>query len=356
MNKKAIVEKSVEYLRNINRRRITKAANARRKNMLKQCGIPIKKLSKVQKEQVDKTYKRFGIPYSYDTHELVYSVTGEFNPQIVPEDLYRVCFDPKLCEYDIKYFLSDKNYFDLFMPSIRFPKTIIKNIRGSFYNDSFKLISENEAKEIINHYHKVVVKPSNDSGFGRGVELVFPRESDLLRDRHGDYIVQEVLNQHESFAKLNESSVNIVRIVTLFINDEVHVVTAAMRIGGVGDFTDNVEHADGTGMIVVGISDGKLKKYGFHSNGSKVTSTPGGAVFENYSVLNYEKMKEIAIEEHSRFPQVRFIGWDFTLDEDGNVVVMEYNTKSPGVLYYQYTNGPLFGEWTEELLDWIATH
>lgn len=353
MNKKRLVANTVENLRNINRRRITKRHNDHRIQMLKHCGIEFKTLTDKQKKEIDLIYKKFGKKYSYTTHQLVYSVTGVFNPYIIPEDFYRVCIDPILCEYDAKYFLSDKNYFNLFMPNVVFPETIIKNIRGSFYDSRFQLISEQDARQIIKQYDSVVVKPSNESGFGRGVELVEFENFESVFDRKRDYIVQKLLKQHPSFSMLNESSVNIVRIVTLFLNDRVRVVTAAMRVGGVGDFTDNVEHQDGTGMIVVGIDNGKLKKWGYHSNGSKVLQTPGGQVFEGFKILNYDKMVQIAINGHERFPQVRFIGWDFTLDSNGNVIAMEYNTKSPGVLYYQYVNGPLFGSSTNELLDYV---
>lgn len=355
MNKKAIVENIMEFLRNINRRKITKRHNKHRFEMLRQCGIKHRELTKEQKQEVDKTFARFGVKYSYETHELVYSVSDRFDPLIIPEDFFRVCIDPVLNDYDHKYFLSDKNYFDVFMPSLRLPKTIVKNIRGDFYDSDFKLITKEQAKCLLKSYDWVVVKPSNDSGFGRGVELV-STNVDLIETHKKDFIVQEVLKQHPTFSKLNESSVNIVRIVTLFINGVVRPITAAMRVGGVGDFTDNVEHKDGYGMIVIGIDDaGRLKKYGFHSNGVKVTKTPGGVSFENYEVVHFAEMIEIAKREHSKYPYVRFIGWDFTVDFDGNVVVMEYNTKAPGILYYQYTNGPLFGDSTEELLNYVFT-
>ena len=42
-------------------------------------------------------------------------------------------------------------------------------------------------------------------------------------------------------------------------------------------------------------------------------------------------------------PYFRMIGWDMVVDEEGIVTVMEYNLKWPGILYYQWCNGPLFG-------------
>jgi len=32
---------------------------------------------------------------------------------------------------------------------------------------------------------------------------------------------------------------------------------------------------------------------------------------------------------------------------------MEYNTKGPGSIYYQFVNGPLFGEHTEEIMNYL---
>ena len=170
-----------------------------------------------------------------------------------------------------------------------------------------------------------------------------------------DYIVQELLYQHRSLSILNESSVNIIRIVTVFINDTIKMVTAALRIGGEGDFTDNVEHEDGSGMTVVGIKhDGSLLPVGYHSNGQKVYMTYKGILFKDYKIPKFHEMISLAIREHTKYPRTRFIAWDFTLDENEEIIVMEYNTKSPGVLYYQYVNGPLFGEYIEEILNFVA--
>ena len=209
MDKKAFIENAVGGLRNINRRRLIKKANEHRFSMLEQQGIELKKLTDKQKKEVDAVYKKYGVPYKYITHQLVYSVTGEFDPYIVPEDFFRVCIDPVLCEYDLKHFLSDKNYFNLFMPDTAFPKTIVRNIRGNFYNEEFRLISKNDAKKKIQEYDSVVVKPSYDSGSGKSVELIDSEKVDNIFDRKKDYVVQQVLKQHSSFAKLNESSVNV---------------------------------------------------------------------------------------------------------------------------------------------------
>jgi len=357
INKKKIVSDTVEALRNINREMIVKKTNNKRIEFLKRSGIKYLPLTFAEKKKVDSIYKPFNRRYSYTTHELVKSVTGNFDARVVPENFYRTVIDPCLCEYDIKYFLSDKNYFEVFMPDVIFPSTIIKNVRGVYYDNGFNMISEKAAMKIISNHSQVVIKPSNDSGFGRGIELVNKPDKNTFLNRGEDFVVQKLLKQHDVLAILNASSVNVIRIVTVFVNGKVRPVTSALRIGGVGDFSDNVEHPDGGGMIVVGMtSGGKLKRKGFHSNGTSVEKTPGGVLLENYCIPKYDEMIRIAVKNHERFPQVRFIGWDFTVDDKENVIVMEYNTKSPGILYYQYVNGPLFGDSTEEVFDYVRAH
>ena len=59
--------------------------------------------------------------------------------------------------------------------------------------------------------------------------------------------------------------------------------------------------------------------------------------------VSFDKMVDMALSCHARMPYFRFIAWDMTIDCDGEPVIMEYNLLSPGIMYYQWTNGPLFG-------------
>ncbi len=325
--------------------------------LLKKNNIEIRKLSNQQKKEVDKLYKDFKGWYSYSTHELYYSANGVFEPRIMPEDLFRSQIEVKLNEYDNKFAMSDKNYFDLFMPNVKFPDTVIRNIRGCLYDNDYNLLTKEQAQKIVDQFEFLVYKPSEENGFGRGVQLVDISKENPLDISKKDYVLQKVIKQHPALSALNESSVNVVRLITLFINDKVYPVSAALRIGGVGDFADNIQHPDGRGMIVIGIDEnGKLRKDGVYSCCDKTDCNPAGIKFLGYEVPQFETMKKIAMENHIRFPKSRFIGWDFTVNENNEVVAIEYNIKGPGVLYYQYTNGPLFGDKTEELLEYVKKH
>lgn len=355
MNKKKIVDRLVELFYIINRKKIVKLSNKRYFSMLRTRNIPIKKLSAEQKKAVDDKYKKYGFSYSYATHELVYSVTGKFYPDIVPEDMFRTEIEIYLNDINSKYVLSDKNYFNIFMRDIKFPCSIVRNIEGVFYDHEYNIITKEKALEIINEYDKVVYKPSMENGIGKGVELVDTTKQFPLEYGKKNYVIQKVLRQHSALAKLNESSVNVCRMCTAFIDGQVVVLTAALRIGAKGAFNDNSISSDGMGMIVVGIDEnGKLKERGYFSCGLSTPCNSDGVEFSGYEIPNFDKMVAVAKKGHALYPKIKFIAWDLCVDENGDIVCMEYNVKGPGVLYYQYVNGPLFGEYSEKILDYAA--
>ncbi len=352
MNMKKIVDYGLDKIHIMSRKGLVKKTNKKYFKMLKDNGIEIKTLSKEQKEQIDAIYKKYGFKYTYKTHQLAYSVTGEFRADIVPEDLFRTEIEIYLNDYDTKYVLTDKSYFDVFMPNVKFPNTIVRNIEGNFYDHDYNMITAEKAKQLVDAYDKVVYKPSVESGFGRSVELVDTKKDDPLTFNQRNYVIQEVIKQHPALSNLNESSVNVCRMETIFIDGEFSVVTAALRIGGVGSFTDNNISKDGKGMIIIGVDqNGNLRKNGYYSCGLSTTCTPAGVEFLGYKLPEYDKMVEIAKKGHQLYPRARFIGWDFCVNEQGDVICMEYNLRGPGILYYQYANGSLLGEHTHKVCE-----
>ena len=48
-------------------------------------------------------------------------------------------------------------------------------------------------------------------------------------------------------------------------------------------------------------------------------------------------------------PYLRLIGWDFTINDHNEVVFIELND-GPGIEIMQLCNGPVFGDYTDEIL------
>ena len=322
-------------------------------NELRIHNIPLRKLSREQKNQIIKVWgEKHG--KDYYTHELIYSITGDFNPYYCSVCLFGTDIEFSLNNKNNTGVWSDKNYFDKFFPNVPFPKTIVRNIHGVFYDNNYNIIDCDTAASIISGYDYVCVKPSLITGNGTKVAKIAVDDKvvDVFKSYGKNYLVQEILSQHQSIKAINESSVNVIRMNTLFLNGKLSVLSSSMRFGAVGSFNDNYQTPDGTGMFVVGISDdGKLKDVGYHACGKSVTVSPNGANFAGVEIPNFEKAKELALSIHSHMPFARLVAFDIAFNSNGEPVIMEYNLMGIGPFYYQLTAGPLFGERTQELID-----
>lgn len=321
-----------------------------RKKKLREAGIKVKRLSSVQKQQIRKLW---GKNADCKTHELIYSITGNFNPYYCSQMLFGSKLEFCMNDDTYKTAWSDKNFFNLHFPEVRFPSTLVRNIYGEFYDCNYNLISLEKAVSIISAYEKVVIKPSLDSGMGKGVKLVTVDDKihDIIKSYKKDFIIQEVLEQHKDIKAFNPSSVNVIRLNSLFLNGKVSYLSASLRIGAEGAFNDNSITKDGKGMVVVGIKDdGYLKDFGFYSCGEKVEISRTGIKFSECKIPNFEKAKELALKMHSKMPFAKYVGFDVAFDLNGDPIIMEYNINAPGVFYYQLVNGPLFAHKTEEVI------
>lgn len=78
---------------------------------------------------------------------------------------------------------------------------------------------------------------------------------------------------------------------------------------------------------------------------------PGVPDFAGLQLPNWDKALQLTQRIHEALPHFGFIAFDVCFDEDGSPRIMEFNIRGPGVLYYQYANGPLFGDRTQEIID-----
>ena len=56
---------------------------------------------------------------------------------------------------------------------------------------------------------------------------------------------------------------------------------------------------------------------------------------------------------HHCLPYCDLVGWDITEDEDGDLILIEYNYAADSE-FLQIFNGPAFGEYTDELMEHLT--
>ncbi len=158
---------------------------------------------------------------------------------------------------------------------------------------------------------------------------------ELLKNKM--YIIEETVKQHEKMASLNPSSINTIRVYTLFNSEKkmVYAPFAFVRVGR-GGFVDNY-HSGGmtskidipTGKILYPCADRNNDVYEVHP----IT----GVSFVGFEIPMWEEVIDMCIRAAMKIKQIGYVGWDVALTPDGPLLI-EGNAY-PG---YDVPQNPLF--------------
>lgn len=311
-------------------------------------------LSKEQESEIQSFFtKTIGKKVSLDWHKYFYRRTGVYSPLYIPTDLYYMHLMPKFNHYPFNEAYSDKNIYDLIIPGIHQPASILKNTRGYFYIDNEPVTPE-EAVAHCQNLSDVIIKPTFTAhGDGvkkfsveNGVTTVDNLTVEQLFKRYNkNFIIQKVIRQHPEMSALNPSSVNTIRILTFRSDMEILILYTVIRIGRKGFDVDN-ETAGGISTKIN--PDGTLCRYAFGAAGDdNIEFTDNGTKLEGYHIPSYDKAIEMVKRAHYHLPHFDLIGWDVAIEEDGEPILIEWNTWPE---LSQSANGPALGEYTERIL------
>ena len=202
--------------------------------------------------------------------------------------------------------------------------------------------------------NEVIIKPSRESK-GNGVQLITVKDGvidkdgksihQLFKDYKKNFLLQNRVHQHKDMAALNPSSLNTLRILSYRSGMEVLIIYSVIRIGRSGQVIDN-QSAGGLSTTIS--SDGKLGKFSFGKVGSdNIEKTDTGIRLEGYQIPSYEKALDFVKRLHYRLPFYKIIGWDVAIEENGEPILIEFNTK-PGLSQSAFGSG--MGEHTERII------
>lgn len=308
-------------------------------------------LTKEQEREIQDFYVPLvGYKVPTDWHRYFYARTGLFSVKYIPTSLYRLELTGRLNQLPWCVPFSDKNLNDIVLPSMKQPHTYLKNRNGYFYVEN-KAVSLDEAVSKCGNVGDVIVKPTLSS-HGNGVKKLHIQNGivddkgtklkDLLVKYGKDFLIQDLVKQHQAMSALNPDSINTIRIVTYRKGMEVIVLYAAIRIGRKGQAIDN----ESAGGISTKINlDGTLCKWAYGAPGQdKIELTDSGIKLEGYQVPSFEKAIDMVKEQHLNLPFQDLVGWDICIDEEGEPVMLEWNT-TPELS--QSAVGPAFGDYTE---------
>ena len=177
----------------------------------------------------------------------------------------------------------------------------------------------------------IIVKPIN----GFGGEGIYKVSIDLNTDisklyddiKEKNAIVEEVISQCDELQELNPSSVNTIRIYSVEKGNQIYITGATLRIGNGLGVTDNYS-AGGiaatidieTGIVISPAVSQNNEKYYIHPHTKKVIL--------GLQIPQWYKAVECVKAAHSRITDLRYIGWDVVICQNGSISLLEANTCS----------------------------
>lgn len=205
-----------------------------------------------------------------------------------------------------------------------YQKTCMYQVLGKFTKREQLIlpVDDYQAFEAFFQRHKTALyKPSSYSG--EGIELWSADASDTAelykKSLEKPAVLDELVTQHPSLARLNPASVNTLKIFTLMIGDECHFVAAEFRMGRRGSFIDNIEK--GGIAANVDIKTGKIIGAAYDYQMVQYTEHPDtGVRITDYALPNWKEVLRFT-EECARACPLSFVEWDIAIRENDCVLI-----------------------------------
>ena len=197
-----------------------------------------------------------------------------------------------------------------------------------------------EFAELLRDKGMLIVKPL-DQSCGRGIEKVVYEEgkdTDGLYDRlyaSGCVLAEEVVEQCDEMDALCDTSVNTIRLVTIYnSDDDVAVAAGAVRMGRAGNFVDNFNH--GGLAVILDVSTGLSATDGYDKERITYRTVPEiGTVLRGFKVPQWDGCRQLVKDAAKVVPQVRYVAWDVAVSRDRGPLLIEGNDY-PGQDVTQY--------------------
>jgi hypothetical protein len=351
--------------------------------------ISIRKLKKIQKnnkgftkdKKLEKEFtilwRKIGIKPQKLFIRLLVKINGIKKPEYIPENVQYSVVEPILNNKAYALAYNDKNFFERYLYEFRdlFPVAVLRGINGVIHSSDFRLF--NDKSEIIDVLRNLengkeyILKPASETGGGANV-LLIKKENNLFHfngkfvsvkkfleflkiDYKSNFVLQHKLIQHDWFKDFNESSLNTVRMyIYRSVKDEkVHPIHAYIRFGKPGSIVDSSSQGGRT----CGVSrEGILNDFALGKYGERYTDLDFVLNKKGKLVPYFDKMQNIARQIGALYYYHRVLGFDFSVDHENNIRLMEINTLNIGVINQQMNSGPLYGEFTNEVIEYCKTH
>lgn len=309
------------------------------------------------KKEFSEYFSRYGFFVSMMFNDYFSRFTGIQSDRYVSMDLYYFYILPCLNKFEFKNAYTDKNIYTTIFQGVRQPETVLKCMNGLFFDSHGTRLSKADAIGLLNaETSRCIIKPTIDSCNGNGVSAFRNGSAQLQIGEYGNnFIVQRSVRQHHQMSRLNESSVNTIRVFTY--RDSGGRITALenmtfLRVGGKGSVKDN--GSSGGWLAGVVSIDGAIANSCCKFKNADPVLLQDCLGMDSFVIPGFANVYPFAISLHERMPYFDLLGWDIAIDEQGDPVFIEMNVE-PSVEGPQLTQGPAFGCLLDEVMARVSS-
>jgi hypothetical protein len=292
--------------------------------------------------------------------DFYYSIHRKPDKNLISVPTYRQ-IEGYLNDRMLTFAIKEKNFYDLFLPEIATPLTLLRRLNGIYYDGKYNSLEKDRISEFLSRNEKLILKPAIYSGGGKSI-MIFEKSNGVLKSKDKqldisfldnysrDFVLQEFIAQHKFFSQFNSTSNNTIRIFTYrsVKNDSINLLHTLLRVGAKGSFLDH----DHLGGVVLSISDkNRISRDAFDVLGNKYQSVNDIELASLGEVPFMEEIRDMARKIAKKVYYGRILAIDFTVTSEGIPLLLEINCRGNGVNQYQMHNGGLFKEFTKEILD-----
>jgi hypothetical protein len=249
-----------------------------------------------------------------------------FYSDLIYKDLDRDMYDDK---YQMFKILKNKG--------IDTPEVIAIYDNGVFKSSNEEIIGEEVLVSQFQNGDKIFLKPVFGQG-GKGIvvlkinngvitykgNVVQSGNIHTLLSGRTLYVIQKGIVQREDINQICADSVNTLRCVTQWIDNEPRLSVCVMRIGRNGSDVDN--SSQGGLSVQIDENTGRLYKYGTAELGGGLYEKHAdtGFKFEDFQIEGWEQIKKQIIGYAKAIPEIKELAWDIAITRDG-ILAIEIN-------------------------------
>lgn len=206
---------------------------------------------------------------------------------------------------------------------------------NTFFSDIISrkwIVSENLELQDFLHFcnglDKVIVKPICGQG-GKDIYITETENEESIiklysQIKNGSYIIEEIIKQHPDLARINNSSVNTIRVYSVQKDNEIFITGAVLRMGRDNSLIDNYSTGGLAAEIDVDLGI-VISRAVTHNNDSMYVHPDSSVILIGFKIPLWEEIRETVKTAHLRIPLLRYIAWDVVVTNENKITFIEAN-------------------------------